>query len=141
MARLDTLSRLYYTIRTTSQTKRRSREMVQLILSKIEALMQSARENYNVDPAIFLAIYLASGPVFYYSLYRMVRALAKRLGSQVLLWSMVFLASNVAPFVYVLFFGRNLPWWVYGVIALLIGLSLYSLIRKLRKPSPSAKLH
>jgi membrane protein YdbS with pleckstrin-like domain len=52
---------------------------------------------------------------------------------EVMLWSAVFLASNVAPFLYVIFFGRNIPWWVYGIIAVLIGYAVFSLLRKLRR--------
>jgi len=114
--------------------------MIQFVLSKIEAIMQTARDNYGVDPVIFLVIYLGSAPVFYYSLFRMIRAAAKRLGKQVMLWSAVFLCANVAPFLYVLLFGRNLPWWVYGIIAVLIGQGVYSLVTKLRsKPAAGTK--
>lgn len=114
--------------------------MVQIVIGKIEALMQTARDNYCVDPVIFLIIYLGSAPVFYYSLFRLIRATAKRIGKDVMLWSAIFLCANVAPFVYVLSFGRNLPWWVYGVIALLIGQGVFSLAKKLRgKPAASAK--
>jgi len=109
--------------------------MVQFVISKIEALMQAARDDYSVDPVVFLVIYLVSAPVFYYSLFRMIRALAKRLGKQVMLWSAIFLCSNVAPFVYVLLFGHNLPWWVYGIIALLIGQGVFSLVTRLRGKS------
>jgi hypothetical protein len=114
--------------------------MIQFVLSKIEPIMQTARDTYGVDPIIFLVIYLGSAPVFYYSLFRMIRAAAQRLGKQVMLWSAVFLCANVAPFVYVLLFGRNLPWWVYGIIALLIGQGIYSLVTKLRsKPAAGTK--
>ena len=106
--------------------------MLQFILSKIEALMQTARDNYSVDPVVFLVIYFVAVPFFYYSLIRMIRALAKQLGNEIMLWSAIFLAASVAPFLYVLLFGRNLPWWVYGVIALLIGQGVFSLVRKLR---------
>jgi hypothetical protein len=37
----------------------------------------------------------------------------------------------------VLFFGRNLPWWVYGIIALLIGQGVFSLATKLRGVIPT----
>jgi hypothetical protein len=107
--------------------------MVQFVIAKLEALMQAARDNYSVDPVVFLIIYLGSAPFFYYSLFRMIRALAKKAGKEVMLWSAVFLCANVAPFLYVLLFGRNLPWWVYGVIALLIGQGVFSLAIKLRK--------
>jgi hypothetical protein len=109
--------------------------MVQLVLSQIRALMQAARDNYGVDPLVFLALYLVSAPVFYYSLFRMIRALAKRFGKEIMLWSFIFLCANIAPFLYVLLFGRNLPWWVYGIIALLIGQGVYFLVRKLREKS------
>ncbi len=113
--------------------------MWQFIIAKIEALMQTARETYSVDPVVFLVIYLGSAPVFYYSLFRMARALAKRLGKEITLWSGIFLCANVAPFLYVLLFGDNLPWWVYIIIAALIGMGLLSLIDKLRRPAASAK--
>ena len=113
--------------------------MVQFVLSKIETLMQTARDNYSVDPVFFLVIYFVSVPFFYYSLFRMIRALAKRLGKEIMLWSAIFLCANVAPFLYVLVFGRNLPWWVYGIIALLIGQGVFSLVRKLwAKPTARA---
>jgi hypothetical protein len=104
-----------------------------VVLGWIRGIMQAARTNYGVEPVAFLVIYLVSVPFFYYSIFRMVRALARKLRREVMVWSAVFLASTAAPFLYVLFFGRNLPWWVYGVIALLIGQGVYSLIRRLTK--------
>jgi hypothetical protein len=106
--------------------------LIEFIVSKFDEIMKQAIDHYGVNPAIFLVIYLMSVPVFYYSLFRVIRALEKKLGKEVLVWSTVFLCATVAPFIYVLFFGRNLPWWVYGIIALLIGQGIFSLIRKLR---------
>jgi hypothetical protein len=107
--------------------------MAQFVLSKIEALMETARVSYSVDPIVFLVIYFASAPFFYYAFFRMIRALAKRLGNEIMLWSALFLGATVAPFVYVLLFGRNLPWWVYGIMALLIGQGVFYLVKKLRR--------
>jgi hypothetical protein len=109
--------------------------MVQSILDTLQQWMQTAQETYAVDPVIFLAIYFISVPFFYYSLFRMVRAIAARLGHAVMLWSAIFLCANVAPFVYVLFFGKNLPWWVYAVLVLLIGQGVYSVLRRLSNRS------
>ncbi len=106
-----------------------------LLRSWIESVMKTSRDVYNVDPMIFLGIYLVSVPVFYYSLVRTIRALAKGLRAEVTRWSTVFLCAVAAPFVYVLLFGRNLPWWVYAIIAALIGQGVLSLIRKLRSGS------
>ena len=106
-----------------------------VVLGWIRELMRAARENYGVDPVAFLIIYLASAPVFYFSIFRMVRALARKLKNEITIWSIVFLAATVAPFLYVLFFGRNLPWWVYVVIGLLIAQGIFSLVRRLTKKS------
>ena len=104
-----------------------------VVLGWIRDVMRSARENYGVNPVVFLVIYLVSAPVFYFSIFRMVRALAKGLRNEITLWSTAFLAATAAPFLYVLFFGRNLPWWVYVVIGLLIAQGVYSLVRRLKK--------
>jgi fatty acid desaturase len=107
-----------------------------VVVGGIRDLMDGARSKYGVDPVVFLVIYLGSVPFFYYSIFRMVRALARRRQNEIITWSTVFLTATVAPFLYVLFFGRNLPWWVYLVVALLIGQGVYSLVRRLRhKPA------
>ena len=114
--------------------------MIEFIVAKFNALGKQALDQYGVNPAIFLVIYFISVPFFYYSLFRIIRALAKKLRQEVWVWGPVFLCATIAPFVYVLFFGRNLPWWVYGIIALLIGYGIFSLIRKLRYTKDSLLL-
>ena len=97
----------------------------------VRGVYTQARETYGVNPAVFLGIYLGCGPVFYYSLFRLVRSLARKSGREAGLWSAVFLAATAAPYLYVLVFGRNLPVWVYGILALLIGQGVWSLVRRL----------
>jgi hypothetical protein len=111
--------------------------MFDYIISQLNQIAQAARENYGVDPVVFLIIYLASVPVFYYSLFRTLRALARKLGNELMLWSAIFLCANITPFLYVILFGRNIPWWVFGLMALLIGQGILSLIMKLRKKPAS----
>jgi hypothetical protein len=108
-----------------------------VVLGGIRGMMRAAHDNYGVDPVVFIVIYLASVPFFYYSIFRMLRALARRQQQGIIAWSMVFLGSTAAPFLYVLVFGRNLPWWVYLVIAALIGQGVYSLVRRLQKKPPA----
>ena len=106
--------------------------MVEYLLSQLQSLMRTARETYGVDPIIFLVIYLGCAPFWYYSLFRTLKAATQRRTKELLPWSMVFLVTSVAPFVYVMLFGRNLPVWVYAVIAALVFQAVYSLVRKLR---------
>lgn len=113
--------------------------MLEYVISKIEELIQTSRDTYGVNPVVFVGIYLVCVPIFYYSLFRTFRALAKKLGKEVMLWSAIFLCTNVLPFVYVLFFGRNIPWWVYGIIAILIGQGVLSLVMKLRREAARSR--
>jgi len=108
--------------------------MLQYLLAQVQSLMRTARETYGVNPVVFLVLYFACVPVWYYSLFRTIRAAAARSANAILLWSAIFLLSTVLPFVYVMLFGRNIPWWVYVLIAVLIGQGLFSLVRKVRQP-------
>jgi hypothetical protein len=109
--------------------------MLQNLISSLQDLMRTAREVYGVDPIVFVVIYLACAPFWYFSLFRILRAVATKRTSELMLWGTVFLGTSVAPFVYVMIFGRNLPWWVYAIIAILVGEALWTLAKKLRKPA------
>lgn len=106
--------------------------LVHLVVDWAGRQMESARARYGVDPVVFLALLLGTSPLFYYSIYRMVRALAARRVNEASLWSMLFLLSTAAPYLYVLVAGRNLPWWVYIIIGLILAQGVWSLVRRLR---------
>ena len=105
--------------------------VLETIIGWIGDLVTSTRDRYAVNPYVFLALSAVCGPLFYYSLYRMARALRNDRGA-VGRWSMIFLAATVTPYLYVLIFGRNLPWWVYGVLAAAVGWGVYQLVARLR---------
>jgi hypothetical protein len=110
-----------------------------VVLHWIQDVMNTARTNYGVNPVVFLVIYVVSVPFFYYSIVRMVKAAAQRRPNEVMIWSTVFLASTAAPFLYVLFFGHNLPWWVYVIIGLLLAQGVFSLVRRLKGSASPGK--
>lgn len=107
--------------------------MLAFVAGKVQAWIASTRETYGVDPVIFLVISTVNAPFFYYSAYRLVKAVAKRDTARLPLWAALFLAAVVVPYVYVLFWGRNLPWYVYAAMGLLVGQGVWTLVRKLRK--------
>lgn len=107
--------------------------MTEPIASWIQDMMRTARVVYGVDPVIFVVIYLACAPVWWYSLARVLNAVARGRSDQILPWGSVLLVTTVAPFVYVMIFGRNLPWWVWMVIAVLVVQSLFMLYRKIKE--------
>jgi hypothetical protein len=109
--------------------------MVQYVISSLQSLMETARQQYGVDPIIFIVIYLVCAPFWYFSLFRTLRAVATKRTNELMLWGTVFLGTSVAPFIYVMIFGRNLPWWVYAIIVILVGEAVWTLAKKLRKPA------
>lgn len=99
----------------------------------IEHLNNVARA-HEVDPLLFILIYVVStGPFLFVSGW-LVHHIRKRrpLAVLTLCWGLCY----AAPYIYVLAVGRDLPLWVYLMVAVLIvgGLSLAArgLLRKLR---------
>ena len=103
------------------------------IAAWIQDQMTAARLQYGVNPVVFLGLIVACAPFFYYSIYRLVRAVATKEKGRVALWSSVFLAATSIPYLYVLLFGRNLPWYIYGIFAALIAQGIYQLVKKIRR--------
>ncbi len=99
--------------------------------------LQATRTRYGVDPVLFLVLMTACAPFFYFSIYRLMRAIAGKQRAQINRWSMVFLLSSILPYLYVLLFGRNMPWWVYVIVAALMAQGAYSFAvrRKGNKPT------
>lgn len=107
--------------------------MIAFVIAKVREWIASTRETYGVDPIVFLVISTVNAPFFYFTIYKLVTTVAKRDAARLPLWSTLFLASVVVPYVYVLFWGRNLPWYVYAAMALLVAQGAWTLARKLRK--------
>lgn len=104
------------------------------LIAGIQPWMDSVRIKYGVNPAFFLVLMVLCAPFFYFSIYRLIRAGIQKDKKALTLWSTVFLAATIIPYLYVLFFGHNLPWYVYLILAVLIGHSGWSLVKKLKKP-------
>ena len=106
---------------------------VHFLLSKLGEIMEMARTRYNVNPVVFLILYVVPGPFWYYTIFRTIRAIAKKNTKELMLWAMICLVLTVEPYVYVLIFGRNMPWWIYIIIGLLVAQGIFTLVRKLVK--------
>lgn len=107
--------------------------IIQGLLQRFVAWAETIQGNYSVNPYIFIIIVAICFPFFYFSLYRLVKSIAKRQSQQAGVWGSVFLLATVGPYFYVLIFGRNLPWWVYLIIGVLFIQGIISLVRKFRK--------
>ena len=83
--------------------------------------ISSARDlagRYDVDPIIFLIIYFGAIPFFWLGTAWIIRSARRR---HSVMWPALFTGfCFVSPYLYVLLFGRGLPWWVYPLAGSLI---------------------
>ena len=112
--------------------------MLVTLIGKFDAWVQDIHADFGVHPYIFVALTVICAPFFYYSIYRLIKGLAKKDRSQITVWSTVFLAATCVPYIYVLLFGHGMPWWIYLVFGALLLQGVFSLIGRLRKGRAAA---
>ena len=94
--------------------------------------LESIQDQYFVNPYVFLILLVVCSPLFYFSIYRIVKATVHHEGVALLRWGAIFLSATSTPYVYILIFGRNMPWWVYVIFGLLIAQGILALGRKIK---------
>lgn len=88
-------------------------------------------EQYGVNPIIFGSIYVGAIPFFtvslawLYSNYRNNKSIVLPALSATLFF--------ISAYIYLIIAGQNVPWWVYGVVVLMVTYGAYSTSRKVRK--------
>jgi hypothetical protein len=112
---------------------------VRYLLDKAGEIMEVARTRYNVNPIVFLVLYVVPGPFWYYTVFRTIREIARRNTSKAMLWGTICLVVTVQPYLYVLIFGRNMPWWIYIIIGVLVAQGVFTLVRRLVKKPAAEK--
>lgn len=85
---------------------------------------------YGVNPFIFGGIYIGAIPFFSLSIGWLIRNY--RRGKSIALPTMTALFFFVSAYIYLIIAGRNVPWWVYGIVVLLIVYGAFSTVRKVR---------
>lgn len=94
-------------------------------------------KNYHVDPIIFLGIHVVDTPLFVLSVAWLVKNYRRK---KSILWPVIvsvfiFNAANI----YLVLFGKNIPWWIYTILAVTTIISSYFSIKKIRKKMRTAK--
>lgn len=56
-----------------------------------------------------------------------------RRGKSIVLPALSAMFFFISAYIYLMFAGKNVPWWVYGVVVLLIVIGAYSTIKKVRR--------
>ncbi len=85
--------------------------------------------HYGVNPFVFGAIYVGAVPLFSLSLAWLVRSVRRHRSPVVPALSASF--WFVSAYLYLLVAGRNIPAWVYFLIAAMVIVGGYSAVRKI----------
>jgi uncharacterized membrane protein len=88
-------------------------------------------EKYSVDPVIFLGIHIVATPPFLAGVWWIVRN--KKRNQSIIIPVLVTLFFFNAANLYLIFYGRNIPWWIYTFIGAMTLYSGYATYKKIKK--------
>lgn len=103
----------------------------------IQTWFYSLGENYGVNPLIFGAIYVGAIPFFSFSIGWLIRNYRK--SRSIVLPALSAMFFFISAYIYLIFAGKNVPFWVYGIVILLVVFGAWSTIRKVRTQLSSAE--
>ena len=96
----------------------------------------SLGEAYGVNPFIFGGIYIGAIPFFSLSIAWLIRNYRK--GKSIVLPAMSATFFFISAYIYLIIVGQNVPWWVYGIVILLVVYGAYSTLKSVRKKMKDA---
>lgn len=100
-------------------------------LENLQTWFYSLGENYGVNPLIFGAIYVGAIPFFSFSVGWVIRNYRK--GKSIALPAVLAMFFFISAYIYLIFAGKNVPFWVYGIVVLLILFGGWSTFNKIKK--------
>lgn len=92
--------------------------------------------DYGVNPLIFGGIYIGAIPFFMLSTAWLIRNYRKE--ESIILPAMSAIFFFISAYIYLIFAGENVPFWVYGVVVLLVVLGAFSTVKKVRDKTKGA---
>ncbi|MGI8669651.1 MAG: hypothetical protein ACR2J3_07360 [Aridibacter sp.] len=91
---------------------------------------------YGVNPFIFGGIYIGAIPFFLLSIAWLIRNY--RNDKSIALPALSATFFFISAYLYLIIVGRNVPWWVYGIVVLMVIYGAYSTIKSVRKKMEKA---
>lgn len=88
-------------------------------------------EEYGVNPIVFGSIYVGAIPFFSLSIAWLVSNYRKK--KSIVLPALSSLFFFISAYLYLMIAGENVPWWVYGIVCIMITYGTYSTWKKVRK--------
>jgi len=88
-------------------------------------------ETYHINPFVFGVIYFGAMPLFMASLWWLMRCLKRR---QKMLWPTLSTGFwFCSSYLYIVVAGRNIPWWIYLVVAVALSYGSLLVYRSIRR--------
>jgi hypothetical protein len=100
------------------------------VVEDVVEWLGSLGEDYGVDPLVYAILYVGSAPFFFGSLAWLIRNLRRHESAVAPAVSAAFFFS--LPALYVIVAGRDLPAWVYLVLAVLAAIGAGAAVRRVR---------
>ena len=107
------------------------------MLESINDWILAQGAQYNVNPYIFVAIYVGAIPFFLASIAWLVKR--ARAGRSTVLPTMLAGFFFVSAYLYLAIFGQDIPLWVWIFLAALIAYGTWSPVRETRRKIAAAK--
>jgi hypothetical protein len=107
------------------------------MLESINDWILAQGAQYNVNPYIFVAIYVGAIPFFLASIAWLVKR--ARAGRSTVLPTMLAGFFFVSAYLYLAIFGQDIPLWVWIFLAVLIAYGTWSQVRETRRKIAAAK--
>ncbi|MDE3144290.1 MAG: hypothetical protein KGL19_09065 [Bacteroidota bacterium] len=98
----------------------------------------SLGEKYNVNPYIFGSIYVGAIPFFFICLGWTIKNIKNK--KPVVLSLLLTGFCFISAYLYLIISGRNIPFWVYVFIAVMIIYGVYSTFKKIRINTTGSEL-
>lgn len=92
---------------------------------------------YGVNPLVFGAIYVGAIPFFTLCVAWLVRN--ARRGQSIAVPALAAGFFFISAYLYLIIVGMNVPWWVYGFVALLVVGGAWSTVRSVRQKVADAR--
>ena len=85
---------------------------------------------YNVNPYIFGGIYIGAIPFFSLFLFQTIKRIKNK--KPFVLTALLTGFFFISAYLYLIFVGENIPFWVYIFIAIMVVYGVYSTIKKIK---------
>lgn len=91
---------------------------------------QKLAYTYHVNPVIFGSIYFGAIPFFTASVAWLVRNIKQK--KSILLPALCTGLTFTSAYIYLIIVGKNVPYWVYIFMAVMIAYGIYSTVKKVQ---------